>query len=234
LCPRCGETKPVDQFYLIAGGARRAGYCVPCTKAEAIEWQKANPEKKAVADRKEQAKPGRRAKKSVRERLRREANPEREAARVAAWQAANPEKVRARQKRFHERNPEARREYQARYHATDRYKQIHADRERLRRAILKQERYEGGIIQSATSIEGKFTLVEWERLKDAFDNRCAYCGGETRLTIEHLTPLSRGGKNEVGNIAPACQPCNTSKNARTAEEFIPERAAEIRERALLH
>lgn len=43
-CPKCGETKPLSEFY-----ALRAGwvgpYCKPCTKADVQRWQRENPEK---------------------------------------------------------------------------------------------------------------------------------------------------------------------------------------------
>jgi hypothetical protein len=50
---------------------------------------------------------------------------------------------------------------------------------------------------------------------------CAYCGltfHERELTIEHIVPLSRGGRHEWTNVATACRSCNTRKGGRTPEE----------------
>ncbi len=43
---------------------------------------------------------------------------------------------------------------------------------------------------------------------------CHYCGrkvGRDNLTMDHLVPLSRGGRSSKGNIVAACKECNTKK-----------------------
>lgn len=52
-CPRCGETKPVAGNFYKEAKAKDGfgGYCIPCVKARAIAWQKANPDKKKSSDR---------------------------------------------------------------------------------------------------------------------------------------------------------------------------------------
>ena len=50
---------------------------------------------------------------------------------------------------------------------------------------------------------------------------CAYCGHkfhEYKLTIDHVMPKSRGGKNIWMNTVTACKPCNHAKRDRTPEE----------------
>jgi 5-methylcytosine-specific restriction endonuclease McrA len=50
---------------------------------------------------------------------------------------------------------------------------------------------------------------------------CAYCGNrgpESELTVEHIVPVSRGGRHEWGNVVTACRSCNTRKGSRTPEE----------------
>jgi len=48
---------------------------------------------------------------------------------------------------------------------------------------------------------------------------CAYCGKEDdRLTIDHITPKSRGGKTDFENCVTCCKPCNNQKNDRTPKE----------------
>lgn len=50
-------------------------------------------------------------------------------------------------------------------------------------------------------------------------HRCQYCGSaERRLTIDHVLPSSRGGKDTWENLAAACVPCNNRKGNRTPEE----------------
>jgi 5-methylcytosine-specific restriction endonuclease McrA len=43
---------------------------------------------------------------------------------------------------------------------------------------------------------------------------CHYCHGNVgmaHLTMDHVVPLSRGGKSKKGNIVPACKECNNKK-----------------------
>lgn len=50
---------------------------------------------------------------------------------------------------------------------------------------------------------------------------CAYCGGEfnfLRLTRDHITPVSRGGRDTWMNVVAACRHCNGVKRNRTPDE----------------
>ncbi len=43
---------------------------------------------------------------------------------------------------------------------------------------------------------------------------CYYCGQRfppRDLTMDHLVPLSRGGRSTRGNVVPCCKECNTRK-----------------------
>lgn len=48
--------------------------------------------------------------------------------------------------------------------------------------------------------------------------RCQYCGSTDRLTLDHVLPKSRGGKDTWENLVAACVPCNNRKGSRTPEE----------------
>lgn len=48
--------------------------------------------------------------------------------------------------------------------------------------------------------------------------RCQYCGSSKRLTIDHVLPKSRGGKDTWENLVTACVPCNNRKGDRTPKE----------------
>ena len=55
------------------------------------------------------------------------------------------------------------------------------------------------------------TVGDWRKLCDRYGQKCAYCGSSGALTMDHVIPLIRGGRHSVGNLAPACQSCNSSK-----------------------
>jgi len=43
---------------------------------------------------------------------------------------------------------------------------------------------------------------------------CHYCGGSfppAELTMDHIVPVTRGGKSSRGNTVPACKECNSRK-----------------------
>jgi 5-methylcytosine-specific restriction endonuclease McrA len=71
-----------------------------------------------------------------------------------------------------------------------------------------------------------FTIEDWRAVLAEHEHRCAYCGtGDAPLSIEHRTPLHRGGEHTRANIAPACEPCNLSKGTKTVEEWEQHKAS---------
>ena len=43
---------------------------------------------------------------------------------------------------------------------------------------------------------------------------CHYCSRQTspkELTMDHIVPISRGGKSSRGNVVPCCKECNNAK-----------------------
>lgn len=69
--------------------------------------------------------------------------------------------------------------------------------------------------------EGSFTAEDIKDLYSTQGGSCYYCSVDIEggYHIEHMTPLSRGGRNDVSNICLACAPCNLRKHTKTAEEF---------------
>jgi 5-methylcytosine-specific restriction endonuclease McrA len=58
------------------------------------------------------------------------------------------------------------------------------------------------------------TAAEWEAIKIFHKHCCVYCGKkQTRLTQDHITPLSKGGTHTLHNVVPACRSCNAKKGA---------------------
>lgn len=64
--------------------------------------------------------------------------------------------------------------------------------------------------------EGSVSLDEWESIKAKQRGRCSHCNRKTKLEMDHIVPLSRGGCNYAFNIQGLCRRCNASKNARIA------------------
>jgi 5-methylcytosine-specific restriction enzyme A len=55
------------------------------------------------------------------------------------------------------------------------------------------------------------------------DSECTYC--DTKITLEncdldHIHPLSQGGKNTIGNLQALCGRCNKEKHAKGHKEYL--------------
>ena len=61
---------------------------------------------------------------------------------------------------------------------------------------------------------GSFTALQWLNLCLQFDFRCLCCGRRDLLDADHINPLSKGGSNDISNIQPLCDRCNTIKKDR--------------------
>ena len=59
--------------------------------------------------------------------------------------------------------------------------------------------------------------------------KCFYCHQTIHpkeLTMDHKTPIIRGGKSTKRNLVPACKDCNSEKKYLLLEEWIRQRAEE--------
>jgi hypothetical protein len=64
-------------------------------------------------------------------------------------------------------------------------------------------------LEATSSSEAK---RKWRQsIKEKWNNQCAYCGNEKNLTLDHITPRSKGGSDRVTNVLCACNKCNHSK-----------------------
>lgn len=62
----------------------------------------------------------------------------------------------------------------------------------------------------------------WWKQKLA-DGICHYCQkkfSSNKLTLDHIVPVSRGGKSTKGNIVPSCFDCNQKKKFKTPVEML--------------
>lgn len=109
------------------------------------------------------------------------------------------EHLRSIQRAWRERNTAT---LQARRSAWQRgHLDYHAAKQHQRRAKLR-------------GCTGLYTPSEWQSLCAAYDNRCLCCGCDGPLTVDHVVPVSKGGNNDITNIQPLCQPCNSRKGVQ--------------------
>ena len=125
----------------------------------------------------------------------------------ARWLAANKGKMQAYYHEWYTQRSETRRaQVSAWRRANPDLVQLATERKRARKAAAPG----AGLSRS-----------EWDAIKAAFSQRCAYClRPDDRLTQDHMQPLSRGGMHSQENIVPACRSCNSRKNASTTLEWL--------------
>lgn len=58
---------------------------------------------------------------------------------------------------------------------------------------------------------------DWERVIAKFGNICLRCHDHRDVTMDHIIPISKGGKNVFENLQPLCRSCNSWKGVRTID-----------------
>lgn len=53
---------------------------------------------------------------------------------------------------------------------------------------------------------------------------CRWCDADCSdgYHVDHVHPLSRGGRHVIGNLCIACPPCNIKKNAKALDDWLAE------------
>jgi hypothetical protein len=90
------------------------------------------------------------------------------------------------------------------------------------RAFLPLYERVSDYIYNMSALTRREARQQWRQgIKDAWNNRCAYCGKPpidddslTELTIDHVKPRSKGGEDRTSNVIPACRECNQAKSSQ--------------------
>jgi 5-methylcytosine-specific restriction endonuclease McrA len=65
--------------------------------------------------------------------------------------------------------------------------------------------------------EGTWTAEEFAAVCDHYGNVCLCCGKAKKLHADHVIPLIKGGRNDIGNLQPLCHSCNSRKNVKDTD-----------------
>ena len=84
-----------------------------------------------------------------------------------------------------------------------------------RKKVAKARRHEHkhrGLVHDLTN-------AQWRATIGVFRGVCVYCGQPWEHQ-DHVVPISLGGGFTLGNIVPACGPCNISKGAKDVRSWL--------------
>lgn len=147
----------------------------------------------------------------------------------AKYRAENKETIRAYTRAYQERQNEVTRAWRernrekvlegCRQHYRENIDQVRAYYRENKEAFLIRLRNRRARLREA---EGSHTSKEISQMHEDQGGLCAYCGVDLNgeFHVDHMVPISRGGRNDWTNLAVTCPFCNWSKNDRTAEEFV--------------
>jgi 5-methylcytosine-specific restriction endonuclease McrA len=141
--------------------------------------------------------------------------------RSRAWQSANKDRVnevcrknyaknlersranrRERVRRWYARNPEVARA------ATRKWNKENPEAKRLSENKRRAMKLGNGV----------FTILPKE-INKLLSSNCVNCNISEDITLDHIIPISRGGRHSIGNLQPLCKSCNSSKNSKLLMEW---------------
>lgn len=220
VCKKCGVNKELNELNWKPNRSTKSGWqltqCRACFNEYYRQRSKDNPEQRREKERK--------------------------------YKENNPEKYEAKQRRHHQRqkeqgknkcinrNPETMKRAEEKRKTNPQRKAYERARWKLRQAngyndkermkyhmnpIPKRLKANARRIKKVNAA-GSHTLEQFMDKLKFHGFKCVYCECELTLntvTEDHRIPLSRGGTDFISNIVPACASCNSSKGAKTEQEY---------------
>jgi 5-methylcytosine-specific restriction endonuclease McrA len=152
-----------------------------------------------------------------------------------AYKAANAERLRAEAAEYRERNREELRRKNNDYYLANRDEVLRrgqawraANRERWLESVRRAKEKQRENLKAAAHRRrarqrgngGSHTPAEWAAIKERQDHCCLACGRrepEIKLTVDHVVPISKGGRDDAANLQALCFECNNRKMTRSTD-----------------
>jgi 5-methylcytosine-specific restriction endonuclease McrA len=74
------------------------------------------------------------------------------------------------------------------------------------------------LIRNRLIVENMWTIKDSE-INALYTRPCYNCGTKENLSIDHIVPLSKGGRHSIGNLQTLCRSCNSSKGKKFVMEW---------------
>ncbi len=199
-CLRCDTEKETSEFGTLRSSPDGlARYCKPCKAAYQREHYAKNQEKWAAYSAKWRTK-----------------NKDYKAQKDKEYALAHPERVRKAKAKYKQVHADKVREATARYSAANKELLSKKGRE-WRKNNPEKHNAKQARRRARLRGNGVFVILEKE-LRQLMQRPCFYCGKESQH-MDHVVPISRGGRHSIGNLVPSCAKCNLSKNDKFLVEW---------------
>lgn len=209
-CSRCNIEKPLTEYYRQARGKDGLqGYCKLCKRELRAEYRRNHPDRVKIANKKWREKNREHsrqysarynAENTEKRKVYRVNNRDKYAKNAALYRARHPERVKYYTRKWRDKNPAN------------------------MRAMWQRRR------ARIAGAAGTHTADEISKLFEKQRHKCYYChkklinpftkeGKGEIAHLDHVIPLDRGGRNDIGNLVWACQYCNSSKCNKLPHEW---------------
>jgi len=96
---------------------------------------------------------------------------------------------------------------------------LHDDPEKCIRTIDDQFSYPSVIrLRRYIKLPYQRIVLSRRNIMKRDNSTCQYCGSRSDLTLDHVMPRSRNGRDTWENLVTACNSCNVKKGNRTPDE----------------
>jgi len=240
-CNKCGEEKGLEYFSADKKNKDGLnGVCKGCVAIRNRQWREDNKEKiiQWRADNKECKKQydvDNRKIISERRKVYREENKDKIAKQMKQYKIDNKQILFTKYKEYGINNKEKMVNHNKQYYINNKERISKQVKQWQKNNPEKKRIYEQRREAIKIGLPHTLTGDKWERIKQHFDNKCAYCGEDKPLTQEHFIPISKGGEYTHNNIIPVCQSCNSSKRNKDFFGWYPKHKyySKKRERKIL-
>lgn len=137
----------------------------------------------------------------------RQKHPGKDTARMAEWRRNNPEKDKEKRRAWQKANPDKMKQ------ATLNWQKKHPESLKANNSKRRARKVGNGGCHTGEQIKQMFFHQK---------GRCFTCGDkiDKKYHIDHITPICKGGTDDISNIQLLCPFCNMSKNKKTHHEFM--------------
>jgi hypothetical protein len=248
-CNQCGKELPLEMFYKNKGCKDGvAGQCKECYSKNRKKFREKN--RKCLLEQDKQRYERNKSKVLKRVKKYRETHKEQVLAAKKEWYQKNKERHAANGKLYVEKNKEKVKQYKKQYAEQNKDKlreqnrQLYLKNKDKRRNNAKMWKKANPEKRSVSEQKRRalkkgllstLTPEQWKAAMEHFNNKCAYCGKEEKLTQDHFEALSNNGEYTHNNIIPACISCNSKKHDLNFFEWYPRQRfySKKRERRIL-